>query len=292
MTTACRTLLESVDSFDGLRAALKGRCGRLDTNCKMGGSALADAISRREARYTEHDRGLLVYIDEGRYERVYYFVACGADFPEAASDKLLVIEELDVNGRRADYLQALGDKLAARGWRRQACNLQVERRLGEGDAPEIEQALARAEERLAAGGLELAMCDESMVAQVHGLWHAHLKPTDVPRAHFGFMEDPGQRVICAVDGAGRVCGVNWWEFGNGACEIRHTVTAPDCYRRGIGYAVLMAAMHDAVAHGARKAMTYIDEDNCRSIALYGKSGIVANGRTSTQFVYGEEQLNG
>ena len=285
MRETARVPLNSLDVFEETRKRAKANLGKLDTNCYMGAAALAEPVSSKRASIQEFEQGFLVFIDEGAYDRLFYFLQHGQDapFPALCVDKPVVLEELDSNDRRQAEIADLGERLAAQGWKLYARNLQVAAKLQE-EAEKIREASAAALAKVAANGIGLCPPDERLATDIVRLWKDHLRTTDVPGQHFSFLDDPEQHVVCAVDANGVLCGVNWWEYRNRTCEIRHTVTHPDYLHRGIAFAMLTHSLTTACEHGCEQAITYIDDENVKSLGLYAKAGITPNGRTSTQFI--------
>ena len=274
--------IESIEQYKALKASAKQRCGRLQSNVFLTSGGLARVMDLQGLSYEEYPQGLILYTDEGPYYRVFYYLDTNQLLPDMGQDKTVVIEEPNDAGRRDEYLAVFLPKLEEAGWVRVARNVQVYSDLADrGD--EIRGDHARAMSNLERQGLRIEACPERHIAKVVSLWHAWLHDTDVPQEHLRFYGDPTQTVICVLNENDDVCGVNWWRIQGGLCEIRHTVTDPGFYQRGIGYAMQLAAMVDALNQECRGVFTYIDDRNYRSIAMFEKAGIVKNGRTTIQY---------
>jgi len=285
MTSISRQKIASVEQLDNMRKQYKERLGGLDTNCYSGITSLADSIEAERVAVSLTEQGLLVFVDEGSYERLFYYLRkqntdC---FPRVSAAKPTVLEELDSSGRRGAYIELLGERLAASGWRMLARNLQVSSAL-DGRRTEIEASFQASKEGIMSQGLRLGLGTRENSDEVIHLWKQYLRPSDIPRIHLAFAEDENQRVICAINDQGAVCGVNWWSYRGLTCEVRHTVTHPDYLHRGIAYSLLMASLYAACQDGCAQATTFIDQENSKSLHLYEKAGITVNGRTSTQFL--------
>lgn len=274
--------LTNIDQYKALKDAARQRCDSLSSNCFLTSGGIASIMQRQGMGYREFPQGLVLYADEGSYYRVFYYLDPNADLPDMTADKKAVIEEPDSAGRREKYLKSFFQKLENGGWQRIARNIQVYSELAD-RAEQIRADHTAAIARLSEQGIVLEDCPERHVERVIELWKGYLHETDLPVEHIGFLNDPTQRVVCALDGSDYVCGVSWWRMAGGNCEIRHTVTDPQFYKRGIGYALQTAAMVDALDGGCRGVFTYIDDRNYRSINMFRKAGIVENGRTTTQY---------
>ena len=273
----------SVEQVDELRRALAERVGKLRTNLTLGPGRISCAIERGMVRYEARPESLLVFKDEGAFELVYYYLAECEAFPRMTWEKPVVIEEIDQGGVNTAWREAFARALRDRGWRLAAANLQVAMDLSDGEG-EIDALLERSSAALRERGLSFEECGTERADEVVALWREHLKATDVPADHFGFAGDASQNVVCVVDGEGSLCGVNWWRCAGRTCEVRHTVTVPDRQRQGIGLAMLAYTLDAARRAGCTRAYTYIDEENTRSLALYGKCGFSENGRSARQYV--------
>ena len=106
----------------------------------------------------------------------------------------------------------------------------------------------------------------------------------MPREHLDFADDASQNVVCVLDEKGHVAGVHWWKVSGASCELRHTVTHPDHYRKGVGSYMINRSLASALSAGCRSAYTFIDAENSRSLRMYDKLGLAPNGHRSFQFI--------
>ena len=277
--------LKTEEQFKERSRAEKERCGKLVSNCLLPGRTVRDALLRGRVLFRELPQGFVLYGAEGGHPpfyTLYYFLQPGAEMKGLAANLPVLLEEPDANDRRAAYLSELEPKLFRAGFTVIAKNILVE------IAPE---SIAANDERYAAwqkayeeNGYRIAVdpCGKQR-EEAFALWRAHLKPTDLPPGHFD-PDAEGAHIVCILDRAGSVCGVNRWELKDGVCEIRHTVTRPDCLRQGIGSFLILYALQDAEKKGMRSAFTYIDEQNVRSLAMYEKIGFRRTEKTCRQYL--------
>ncbi len=282
--------LKCAEQFRELSSAQKQRRGKLISNSLLPGKTVREALSKGKLFYKELPQGFALYDSEGTdapFYTLYYFVEPDAEMTGFAADRQVLLEEPDSDGRRADYLSGLEIRLARAGFSKTAENVLVE--IAASAIAENEERYSALSEQYRANGYRIAVDpDGELLAQAFALWRAHLKPTDLPQGHFAAGTDAAH-IVCLLDGNGAVCGVNRWEFRGDVCEIRHTVTRPDCLRQGIGSFLILYALKDAAKNGMRSAFTYIDEQNVRSLAMYEKIGFQRTGKTCRQYVLPAEK---
>lgn len=274
--------LKDIEQYKKLKGEAKDKLGKLSSNCFLTSGGMAAIIERQPVLYEVYDQGVVFYIDEGTYYRAFYFLDSEKGLPEMRQDKLVEIEEPDSNGRRSTYLMQFFQELEQAGWKRIARNIQVSSTLAE-RSQQIERDYQDALDAAAGQGFSIANCPKRHAARVVELWSTFLHETDIPAEHVNFADDPSQRVVVVLNDDDYVCATNWWRWQGGQCEIRHTVTDPAYYKRGLGYLLQCAAMKDALDNGCRTVFTYIDDRNYRSIGMFEKAGIVANGKTTVQY---------
>lgn len=274
--------IETIEQFKALKTKAKELHGKLDTNCYLTNGGMESIMRVQNLYYAEFEQGLVLYADEGSYYRILYFLDSSQPLPDMRQDKMIEIEEPDSFGRRAKYLDAFFAKLEAAGWKRVARNVQVSSTLQD-KAEQITSDYEGALQAVEVQGLHLVNCPERHADRVVELWRGWLHETDIPIEHVHFLDDPKQRVVVVLNDDDFVCATNWWRFAGKSCEIRHTVTDPAFYQRGLGYLLQCAAMKDALDNGCTSIFTYIDDTNYRSIKMFEKAGIVENGRTTVQY---------
>ncbi len=282
--------LKTEEQYKEIGRTQKERCGKLVSNCLLPGRTVRDALARGRVFFRELPDGFALYGAEGEdapFLQLYYFLKPGAEMTGLMTDRPVLLEEPDANDRRAAYLSELEPKLARAGFTTIAKNILVE------IAPE---SIAANDDRYASllesyrkKGYRIAVDPKGRpLEEAHALWRAHLKPTDLPPGHFD-ADAKDAHLVCILDGSGSVSGVNRWELRDGVCEIRHTVTRPDCLRQGIGSFLILYALKDAAENGMRSAFTYIDEHNVRSLAMYEKIGFQRTEKTCRQYLLPAEE---
>lgn len=68
----------------------------------------------------------------------------------------------------------------------------------------------------------------------------------------------------------------WWLGGE--LEIQTVATAPAARRRGVGAALVAAALSEAREHGAERVLLEVRASNEAALALYRRAGFVEDGR--------------
>ena len=289
----------STEEFLKLYGEAKARCGALLTNCVMPKKTVREALEEGRVLCAQVTGGIVLFADRGDpWTEVYYFLSPDAPFPatggpgeEAASmdgmpgsspgsgtlrpGSLLLLEESDANGRRAGEIAAMAEKLSAAGFRLAARNLEYAAHFEEpGSLPDMETLPP---------GYAFAGEPAARAAEAAALWDRYLKPTDVPAKHRD-LSDPSRRLVCVTGPDGKLAAVNFWTARGRICEIRHTVTAPACRKKGIALALIRETLRQAAGCGLALAVTLIDAENTGSRRLYEKAGFAADGRVSWQFV--------
>jgi ribosomal-protein-alanine N-acetyltransferase len=103
------------------------------------------------------------------------------------------------------------------------------------------------------------------------------------------LRDVGAHALCARDEAGRRAGFVLSRAVADEVEILLVVVAPAARRRGLGRALLRAALAQATV--ARTAFLEVRVSNAAAIALYEGVGFVAVGRRPRYYDGGEDALS-
>lgn len=271
--------IKHVCEYKELLRSNKQRLGAVNTNCML--------MARDMERYIEEGRlysdvfedGLLVWIDEGVRDNLYYFWRPGAQLPKLRDDKSILIEEMDRFGSRSAYFSEFEPLLFSAGFALTRFNLQYERILSE--APESGRAI---ETQLHTNGFFLNHHSSGNVpSDVLSLWKAHLNPLDIPQDHL--LLHPGESIHNLVDcNTGCIAATIWWHHSGKNSVCRHIVTDPRYLRQGLACALLNLWLDDAVHSGASRFLTWINEANAPSLSLFRKHGFAENGKTSRQYL--------
>ncbi len=271
----------SLQEYQSLLNSNKQAHGAVDTNCFLMSSSFAPYVDAGRLYYEQYDQGVVVYIDEGDYYNLYYYLEKDAAFPKIHQEKPILIEEIDSRGTREAYLQELEPRLQTAGFSLYRVNEQFEKKLS---AEDPEPAYRKMLDALQVQHLSITRCtDKAMAAEVIRLWESELELSDVPAAHRQFLEK-GDTVYCIVNEKGQVVSTYWWaRAGRRAYEARHIVTHPEYLRKGLGKTLMLACFMDVKAQGVDTIITWISDQNTRSIALHEKMGFRKNGRHSRQY---------
>lgn len=273
--------MERIDHLEDYKTLLKEnrqRIGKVQSNCMLMAGDMARYIEEGRLFYDTLEEGLIIRIDEGIRENLYYFLRPDAPFPVLERGKSLLIEELDNRGTRKAELEGLEARIFAAGFERSRVNVQVERMMS--DALVSREAI---EAQLYERGFMLETCTEGRVpAAVEALWRAHLNALDIPQDHLVLRE--GDVITNVMRKQGELAATIWWRHSGRSSECRHVVTAPNYLRRALASALVRLWMSDACSHGANRMTTWINESNMRSLALFEKHGFAQNGRVSRQYL--------
>lgn len=271
--------IEHINEYKALLRANKQRLGTVNTNCMLMTCDMARYIEEGRLFADVFEDGLLVWIDEGIRNNLYYFLRPGAQLPDLRGSKSVLIEEMDRSGSRSAYFSEFEPRLFSAGFSLNRLNLQVERTLTE--SPESSGVI---EAQLHADGFSLNRCVSGNVpGDVFALWKAHLDPLDIPQDHL--VLHTGESILNLIDrSTGCIAATIWWHHSGRSSECRHIVTNPHFLRQGLAGALLSLWFEDAAHAGATRLLTWINEANVPSLSLFRKHGFSENGRTSRQYL--------
>ena len=272
--------MEQIRSVEEYKEAVRSNKQRLTAvmkNAVLMTNAIAGYISRGKLFRETCDNGLLLFLDEEAYYKLYYFWEEGKPLIGLRREKPVLVEELSSRGSRDEEIREREPFLFGGGFEYKKNNLQVEFLPGSDDCGLMREAEER-RSRLEASGIALRYGEEKDMPEITKLWREYLDMTDIPGEHLHLTED--DKVLCAVDPSGRIVSTHWWRNTVSSSEGRHTVTHPDFYRRGLASALLTEWCADARKQGIRRCSTWITDTNHRSLAMYDKLGFRPNGRTS------------
>lgn len=265
-----------------LRQNKSKRC-HVATNCYLMAGAMEEYIIKGCLFAAEYDDGLIIFIDEGNYFNLYYFWESGMPLPNLKQDKPVMIEELNNNGSRDDYLSQFEQLLFQAGFSLYKHNLQVVAILKDGEQDRYISIYEEKKKRLKAQGFRIEPCmNEACMKQVVSLWESALDSTDIPQSHKIF--NPDNRVFCIFDSENKLCAAKWWHIGGKTSEGRHVVTNKEFERKGLGSTIQLAWITDGFNFGVERYMTWISDTNEASLAMHKKAGFLCNGRSSKQYI--------
>ena len=236
-----------------------------------------------ERLYVEtYENGMALFIDEGRYYNMYYFWKTGCAMADFRQDKPVLIEELDNNGSRTEYIKNIEQFFFDVGFNEFKNNLQLEMSLKDKEKI-IEEHLSKKMLKLSDQILQLDFCsDDDILKESIKLWQDSLDVTDIPQEHMSLGAD--DKLACILTEARKVVATNWWRNAKKTSEGRHTVTHPEYFQRGLASTLLLVWCKDAIDHGVERCFTWVSDTNVRSLARFKKLGFVPNGRSSKQYI--------
>ena len=279
------TKLINEEQFKTLFKEEKERRGKLVSNCLLPTKAVSKALAEGNVYVRKLPQGLALLCEEGKnapYYKLFYFFGEDSEMTGLRADKPVLLEEPDMKDRRAAYLSVLQERLERAGFKKVAKNYVVE--IGIPQPKEnTEKFLALQEQMNERGYRTVVDPTGKQLEEAFALWRGFLKPTDLPQEHFEIGKN-GAHLVCLLDRNDKVCGVNRWETHDGVCEIRHTVTSPDCLRQGIGNYLSLFVLEYAVKEQARVGIGFFDETNFRSIAMLEKVGFRRSGKIILQYI--------
>ncbi len=263
--------ITSVDQYRSLVRQNKQRVGRTQSNCMLMAPAFAQPALEGRLAFEQHEDGLLVRVDEGRYATLYYYWRRGAALPRLHDADTLVVED------SAAYTDEHRAFLAGAGLQLAHTNVQY-----------VLELPAATQDAPLAEGYRLVRCeDEGLAREVVRLWERRLEVADVPLDHTRFLE-LDDAVWCAMDAHDALAGAIWWQDQGTTRNMRHIVVDERHERRGLARALLQRCATDATQTGMLRVSTWICDKNAASIALHECMGYSATPRVVRQFIASEE----
>lgn len=99
-----------------------------------------------------------------------------------------------------------------------------------------------------------------------------------PEADFeAFMDDPAARIYVACDARRRIAGFILVRVAGDEAELLTIAVDPRWRGKGVGLALLRAALEDLRYTSARRMFLEVDEQNTAARKLYAREGFVAVG---------------
>ena len=260
----------------------KERIGKVEKNCFLMSSSMNKYIEEERLYVETYENGMVLYVDEGRYYNMYYFWKSDCKMFDFRQDKPVLIEELNNNGSRNEYIEKIESSLFEVGFTVFKNNLQLELSLKD-KKKIIEKQLSEKLQKISAQNLRLEFCtDDDILEKSIILWQDSLDVTDIPQEHMSLKSN--DKLACILTETREVIATNWWRNSNKNSEGRHTVTHPEYFQRGLASTLLLVWCKDAIDQGVERCYTWVSDTNDRSLAMFKKIGFTPNGRTSKQYI--------
>ena len=278
----------SVTSAEKCRALIRensARHGTCNSNCLLIGGKILDAIPKGRLFYRTFSHGLVLYRDEGNYYEASYFWKKNQPLDDLRADKDISVIEISTNNRQDAYPAQLKPNLEAAGFERFRRTLQFELNVPEAwktlEPAYIEQ-LARAE---ANGFILRDPVPPELRKAVADLWESRLDAMTVSLSQKEcLIAGTSGHAVCLTAPDGTVSSSYWWQTARTSAEGWHIVTHPSFAQQGLAILLLMHAVKKLNDNGIRRLITYIGDDNFKSINLHREIGFTGNGRTAVQFI--------
>lgn len=274
--------INSLEEYKSIIQWNKKRLTSIVKNCFLMNTVMEQYISQGRLYAQKYEDGVLLFVDERLYYNMFYFWKEDKPFPILELDRPVLVEEIDNNNSRMEYLKKIELQLHNAGFELFKKNLQVELSIDDN----FEAIQKNLKDRLASSneqGLKYVICNnEEMYKEAVSLWYSALDETDIPSCHTIMKED--NNLLCIVTPNGHVASTNWWKVNGVVSECRHTVTHPDYYRQGLGSLTLLLWISMVQKQGVKKCITWIHEHNFASLEMCKKVGFVPNNKISKQYI--------
>lgn len=274
--------MRKVNSLEEYKAIIKDNKTKhkhIDTNSFLMKKDIEEMIEAGSFYVEAYSSGIAFFSDEGTYYKCYYHVESEMEFPLMLPDKPVVIDELDKEGRRSAHISRSEVKFHQKGFSYYRTNRQYEKALCSRTSAEKELSGAFHMVFVTASKDERQMdCMQQSVM----LWDQNLELADIEKSHRTLKEGSG--IVCITSPDKRVVSTEWFHNEGGRSEGRHTVTDPEFRGCGFAKALLYEWCSRAYEAGMKKAVTWIAEDNARSVRLHKSVGFMETGTVCRQYI--------
>lgn len=226
--------------------------------------------------------GTVLFVDEGKYYRLFYQWEADAPFDDFHKEKPVLLEEMDDGRSLRDHVVRMEPVLENAGFRLFKRNIQFIIDLKTLSEDDLSARTEAGMKNLA--GLSLRphiCCDDRYLPQVYELWEAYLDPTDIPAAHRGWQD---HQILCILNEQDEVAAARWWKNTGKKSEGRHAVTRPEYRRKGIASAMLGFWFENAGKNGALRGSTWVSDTNEASLSVIRRAGFEMTDRISRQYI--------
>ena len=224
--------------------------------------------------YAQYDEdALYVIMDEGPYDKLYYYRQLGSDL-HISHSKRLIIEELDNQNRKEAYRKELEKDLFRSGFRyvKKAILFDVK-------ASELPIEESWNDSRV-------TLCTtEKHRDEVIELWDKYMDPFDVTLDHRNFLDDPEVLVYVVLE-QDEVVSTLYVTDQKSRSQAYHLATREDQRGKGLASVIYRYWYYDMAKRGVKTYYSWIDEENKGSIRLHERLGFHDNGKTSVQYCLG------
>jgi len=269
--------IEELAQLKTLTAENKARFEKVSRNSLTMLSEMGGRIAAKDVSFEWLDNGLLIFLNEGRYYNLHYYMKEGCLIPEMDCGMPVLVEEPEISTEKMAQKETV---LLSSGFSLYRRNLHVLKDLNESDS-----GFAVSEEALEFRYADMSYADSLMqdyLTRSSVLWFDYLNDTDIPKDHLSVHE--GDHMICALDQSDEIVAVHWWHNSGANSDGRHTVTRPVCYRKGSASALIAQWCTSASHENARRAFTWISDKNDKSLNLYSKMGFRQSGKAVRQYI--------
>lgn len=280
--------IRNLDEYKEILRLNKERIGKVEKNCYLMAGAMNKYIMEERLYVETYENGMVLYIDEGCYYNMYYFWKTNCKMEDFRQEKPVLIEELDNNGSRTEYINNIEQYFFDVGFEKFKNNLQLEMSIKD-KKKTIEEQLSKKMLRLSEQNLQLEFCsDDDILKKSIKLWQNSLDVTDIPQEHMSLGSD--DKLACILTEERQVVTTNWWRNTKKSSEGRHTVTHPEYFQRGLASTLLLVWCQEAIKQDVERCFTWVSDTNVRSLAMFKKLGFVPNGRSSKQYILTQRRL--
>lgn len=257
----------------------------LDSNLFLLPDELKSTIAEGRMSYTLTDDALLLYVDEGYYYHLYYFLPLSSELPEIRLDKQVLVEIIYNEKRENETVQALRDKCLRAGARYKKKSRQMEMPLSR-MREVLDSDYEAVESRLKSEGISFSFAEKKDLPKIKSLWEQFLDPLDFKYMPLSVMEKMAENneITTARNEQGEVIAGECIQISGSRSLSYHLAVDIPARGKGLGKAFMYHWFLVTLESSAKIGNAWFAEDNTVSINCHLKAGEFT-GKVSEQYVF-------
>ena len=227
--------------------------------------------------YEQKEDALFVYADEINYYELFYMAKDDARLSDAGKEKDVLINEAKLLKNEGPV--SYNKNYLKNGFKVRSVNYQFINDLT-ANSTLIESEHQNVIALLNDPDHQIACEEQSDRKDVKDLWLRGLKNTDIPASHF-----VKGSILTLSDTHGSLIGAGWYDAINERdIEWRHIVVDENARGKGFGRLITLHFLFLALKQNRKRAISWIEENNTRSMNMHEKLGFRKTNRISIQYI--------
>lgn len=265
--------VESFDMYKELKAAQKGRAGKLINNIYFMPNEIKRLIELNKLYYESREDGLYFYVDETDYLRLYYIKSCEKELQQFADDKTLVLDFVFKENQQ-EFIKSQTDEWLKNGFKKYKRYVRMKKSLSE-------IVTSKTNEKY-----KVEIAGHSQAEAIIELWRESLDilSTSLPSVSEMYeMIDDGN-VYCIDDNGNLVAAVFMNITGKTSVTLSHLSVSSKYRKQGIASVLVDGALNRMVNQGIENCILWVDEKNTPAYNMYVKYKFIPDGLISDQYL--------